>query len=80
MNTVRKSLAAALTGVVTWGVTAQTNGIDGAEWWGLASVLVGAFLVWLTPNEPVDEGLAAALREGMPEPDDIATTGAPDGD
>lgn len=50
MNTARKAIAAGLTGLATWGGTAQTNGIDGAEWWGLVGVLVSATLVWLVPN------------------------------
>ena len=51
MSTVRKAIAAALTGIATWGITAQPDGIDPAEWWGLFGVLVGAALVWLVPNE-----------------------------
>lgn len=51
MSTVRKAIAAALTGIATWGATAQVDGIDAAEWWGLFGVLVGAVLVWLIPNE-----------------------------
>lgn len=79
MTTFRKALAAALTGVATWGITAQPDGIDGAEWWGLFGVLVGAFLVWLTPNESsADESLLDRLREGLPEPDDIPATGSPE--
>lgn len=52
LSNVRKAIAAALTGIATWGATAQVDGIDTAEWWGLFGVLVGAFLVWLTKNEP----------------------------
>lgn len=52
ITTWRKAVAAALTGTVTWGATAQVDGISAAEWWGLAGVLVGAFIVWLVPNEP----------------------------
>lgn len=55
MNTARKAIAAALTGIATWGATAQIDGIDSAECWGLFGVLVGAFLVWLVPNDSVDE-------------------------
>ena len=62
MTLIAKSIAAALTGLTTWGVTAQANGIDGAEWWGLATVLVGAFLVWLTPNESGNVNIADRLR------------------
>ena len=61
MNTVRKSIAAALTGIATWGITAQPDGIDSAEWWGLFGVLVGAFLVWLVPNEPEHVDIAERL-------------------
>lgn len=53
MNTVRKAIAAALTGLAVWGATAQPDGIDGAEWWGLFGVLAGAFVVWLIPNSEV---------------------------
>lgn len=79
MITLRKAAAAALTGTATWGITAQPSGIDGAEWWGLFGVLVGAVLVWLVPNEPADEGLLAALRERLPA-DDIPSTGSPQED
>jgi uncharacterized membrane protein len=56
ISPVRKAIAAALTGVTAWGVTAQVDGIDRAEWWGLAAILVGAFLVWLLPNAEVPVG------------------------
>lgn len=55
MTTARKAIAAALTGLATWGGTAQIDGIDGAEWWGLFGVLTSAFLVWLIPNEELAE-------------------------
>lgn len=58
----RKALAAALTGTVTWGATAQVDGIDPAEWWGLAGVLAGAVVVWLIPNESGTVDIAARLR------------------
>ena len=61
MVTIRKSIAAALTGIATWGITAQPDGIDSAEWWGLFGVLVGAFLVWLVPNEPEHVDIAERL-------------------
>lgn len=49
--TARKAIAAGLTGIATWGATAQVGGIDTAEWWGLFGVVVSAALVWLVPNE-----------------------------
>ncbi len=55
VNSARKAIAAALTGIATWGGTAQIDGIDGAEWWGLFGVLVSAVLVWLIPNEEPGE-------------------------
>jgi hypothetical protein len=75
--TIRKSIAAALTGIASWGVTAHPDGIDGLEWWGLFGVLVGAFLVWLTPNEPATVSASDRLRE-LGLHDDLPTTGAPD--
>jgi hypothetical protein len=68
VNTVRKSIAAALTGLASWGVTAHPDGIDGLEWWGLFGVLVGAFLVWLTPNEPENVNIDDRLLPYDPEP------------
>ncbi len=79
--TIRKAIAAALTGVATWGITAQPDGISGAEWWGLFGVLVGAALVWLVPNETTVD-VAARIEPHIPrlgiEPDDIPTTGSPE--
>lgn len=77
MTVYRKAIAAALTGTATWGVTAQPHGIEGAEWWGLFGVLVGAFLVWLTPNSDPDGTLLDRLRGELPDEDDIPTTGSP---
>ena len=77
MSQFRKALAALIGGVPSWGVVAQVDGIDLVELWGLAGVVATALLVWLVPNDPPDEGLLDALREGLPTPDDIATTGAP---
>lgn len=70
MTTIRKAIAAALTGIATWGITAQPDGFDSAEWWGLFGVLVGAILVWLTPNEtPVSE-VSQRLRDlGIYDPE-----------
>jgi hypothetical protein len=70
VNTVRKSIAAALTGLASWGVTAHPDGIDGLEWWGLFGVLVGAFLVWLTPNESDNVN----VREALLPYDDVPST------
>lgn len=52
--TARKAIAAALTGIASWGATAQVGGIDGAEWWGLFGVLAGAAIVWLVPNSETE--------------------------
>jgi hypothetical protein len=72
----RKAIAAALTGTVTWGATAQVDGIDPGEWWGLAAVLAGAVLVWLIPNDTTTVSAHDRLVE-LGLHDDVPTTGAP---
>ena len=54
MTNVRKSIAAALTGLVAWGTSVTVSNpthITSSEGVQLAGVLVAAFLVWLIPNE-----------------------------
>jgi hypothetical protein len=54
MKTVRKAVAAALSGAIGWGmaVTASASGpVTASEWMALATAAVTAFLVWLLPNE-----------------------------
>lgn len=73
----RKAIAAALTGIATWGVTAQADGITAGEWWGLFGVLVGAALVWLVPNQSAAVSTADRLAElGLHDP--MPTTGSPE--
>lgn len=52
MNAYRKTIAAVVGVVITWGVTAQPDGIEAAEWWGLAAAVAGAFGVFQVANEP----------------------------
>lgn len=55
MTTVRKAIAQALSGVLAWGTAVTVSGpaqITSSEWIVAAGVVVGAFLVWLIPNEP----------------------------
>ena len=79
MNTIRKAIAQFLVGLGTW-VTAVTvsepAAVTSSEWAVLFGGLVGAFLVWLIPNEPATVNIAARL-EGV-VPDDIPTTGSPE--
>lgn len=55
LSPVRKAIAQLLTGIVTWAtaVTVSEPGpISASEWVVLLGFGVGAFLVWLIPNEP----------------------------
>lgn len=55
MNTIRKAIAAALTGLVanaTAVVVSEPAQITAGEWVTIAGTLVAAFLVWLIPNTP----------------------------
>lgn len=52
MSKYAKAIAAFLTTLSGWGVTASPNGIDGAEWWGLLGVLTATFAVYAVPNSP----------------------------
>jgi len=53
VSTIRKAIAAAVTGLLTW-LTAVTmsasEAITAAEWVTLAGVAAAAFLTWLVPN------------------------------
>lgn len=60
----RKTLAAIIGAVVTWGLTAQSDGIDGAEWWGLAAILATALGVYQAPNEPLEDSERGAVEPG----------------
>ena len=53
--TIRKAVAAALVGLGAWVATAPQDGIDTAEWGALASVLIVALTVFVTPNESPGE-------------------------
>lgn len=52
--TYRKTVAALVGAVLTWGAVAQVDGITGAEWWGLAIAVATAAGVYGTTNEPTD--------------------------
>jgi len=70
VNAARKAIAAGLTAIATWGGTAQVDGIEPAEWWGLFGVLVAAFLVWLVPNSPEPlRGLDLSYEDEPTTPD-----------
>lgn len=47
----RKTVAAVIGAVITWGGTAQVDGIDGAEWWGLAFAVATVLGVFGVANE-----------------------------
>lgn len=48
---VRKSIAAIVGAVLTWGSVAQVDGITSGEWWGLAIAAATALGVFAVPNE-----------------------------
>lgn len=47
----RKTIAALVGAVLTWGTVAQVDGIEGAEWWGLAVAVATALGVYNVTNE-----------------------------
>lgn len=48
----RKSLAALIGTVATWGAAAAaTGGVTPAEWWGLLAALGTVVAVWGVPND-----------------------------
>lgn len=51
---VRKTIAALVGAVLTWGTVAQVDGIETAEWWGLAVAVATVVGVFGVPNEPTD--------------------------
>ena len=59
MSTIRKAIAALVTGLLTW-LTAVTmspaEAVTAAEWVTLAGVVVAGFLTWLVPNQSKDDG------------------------
>lgn len=74
-------LLAALAGAATLAVTQGLIDGTAAKWVGIAVGFLTAAGVYAVPaNTPPDTGLAAALREGLPEPDDISSTGSPQED
>lgn len=52
LSPYRKTLAAVIGAVVTWGTTAQVGGFDSGEWWGLAAAIATAVGVYRAPNDP----------------------------
>ena len=48
---LRKTAAALVGAVLTWGTVAQVDGITTAEWWGLAVALATAVGVYSVTNE-----------------------------
>lgn len=56
MNQIRKSIAALVFTVGTWGVTAfAEGGVNGVEWAGLLVAIGGTAAVWGVPNDDPDE-------------------------
>lgn len=47
----RKTLAAIVGAVLTWGSVAQDGGIQATEYWGLAVAVATAIGVFSVPNE-----------------------------
>lgn len=55
MNLVAKAVIAFLSALGTWGATAlASDGITGAEWFGLCGVVVAGLAVYAIPNQPAD--------------------------
>lgn len=53
MSTIRKAVAALVTGLLTWSTAttmSASEAITSAEWVTLAGVFAAAFLTWLIPN------------------------------
>jgi len=67
----RKSVAALLGSVATWGLTAGADGTyDQVELWGLLAALAAVFAVWGTPNDvpagaPRDPGMSERGESGV---------------
>jgi hypothetical protein len=77
--TIRKAIAQFLTGLLAWGtavVVSEPAAISASEWVVAAGVGVGAFLVWLIPNEPTTVSIRDRLA-AVGLHDDERTTGAP---
>ena len=58
LRAYKKTIAAIVGAVLTWGLTAQDDGIQAAEWWGLGVAVATALGVYQVSNEPnpPDEG------------------------
>lgn len=65
MSRYRKSIAALLTAVATWGATAAADGsFDAIEWSGLLGALATVVAVWGVPNDtPTGEPRDPAVSE-----------------
>lgn len=53
-DSIKKAIAALLTGLLAWGgsvVVSNPTQITAGEWVQAGGVAVGAFLVWLVPNQ-----------------------------
>lgn len=68
LSPIRKAIAQLLTGIVTWAtavVVSEPGPISASEWVVLLGFAVGAFLVWLIPNDPPGTSLTLdRLRPG----------------
>lgn len=52
-NRYRKSIAALVGAVATWGLAASADGAyDQAEWWALVAAVGTVVAVWGIPNDP----------------------------
>lgn len=61
----KKTIAALVGSVLTWGVVAQVDGITAAEWWGLAVAAATALGVYGTVNEPGPDDRGQAWVGGL---------------
>lgn len=69
----RKAVGLVIAGVPIWGAAATAeNGVDQAEWWGLVTLLTGAFLVWYLPNDKRDDRITVDWGDkGYIDPMDV---------
>lgn len=52
MSKYRKSIAAFIGAVATWGLAAAEDGVyTQPEWWALLAALAGVVAVWGVPND-----------------------------
>lgn len=74
MNAYRKTIAAVIGSVLTWGLTAHMpdGSIDRGEWWGLAVAIATAVGVFAVPNGPTQVQVVNQPDEPVPVAEDLA--------